>query len=172
MSIMVDIPGYENIYEINELGLVRSKDRVIYKSDGTHQNLKGKVIKHKKDHHGYPVVSLCVLGVQKQKKVHRLVALTFLGACYPGLVVAHNDGDRSNCQLTNLRYDTMAGNNADKEIHGTVCRGNKCHSAKLDEKSVLNIRSDPRKHRDIAVGYGISQSSVSLIKSFKVWKHI
>ncbi|AXV72811.1 hypothetical protein CJO75_01120 [Ralstonia solanacearum] len=53
--------------------------------------------------------------------IHRLVALTFLGPP-PSRQheVAHNDGNRANNIVTNLRWATHAENVADTFRHGTA----------------------------------------------------
>lgn len=57
---------------------------------------------------GYPHLSL---GSQsKNNRVHRLVAVTFLGPCPVGYQVNHKDGDRANPNLDNLEYVTASGN--------------------------------------------------------------
>jgi|TARA_R110000787_G_scaffold112665_1_gene221583 hypothetical protein len=55
---------------------------------------------------GYKIVSIS--GVHC--KVHRLVALAFLGTCPTGNEVHHIDGDRVNNKLENLEYVTRSGN--------------------------------------------------------------
>ncbi len=72
--------------------------------------------------------------------VHRLVLETFIGACPDGFVCCHKDGDTTNNQISNLRWDTIKSNIADKWDHGTAEFGEDHHSAHLTNQSVRTIR--------------------------------
>ncbi len=50
-------------------------------------------------------------------KVHWVVMLAFVGPCPKGLIVCHNDGDKTNNRLSNLRYDTQRSNALDRTKH-------------------------------------------------------
>jgi hypothetical protein len=54
----------------------------------------------------------------KMVKAHRLVAEAFLGPCSPGLEVCHEDNNRQNNHVCNLRYDTHRNNQRDRIKHG------------------------------------------------------
>ncbi len=59
--------------------------------------------------------------------------------------------------------------------HRVFCKGEKCHTAKLKEKDVLEIRqlvSYGYKHTHISELYSISRSVISAISVRKTWKHI
>jgi hypothetical protein len=70
-----------------------------------------------------------------------------------------------------LRWDTRAGNFADKVEHGTDSRGEKSSLAKITNDDVVRIRSLRGKISQIALGaeYGITQPTVSKIQSGKRW---
>lgn len=69
MEIWRDIKGYEGLYQVSNHGRVKSFN---YLRKGETELLKpGKS-------YGYNVVCLCIDGVHKMKKVHRLVAEAFL----------------------------------------------------------------------------------------------
>lgn len=72
-------------------------------------------------HNGYWSVSLWIDGKQRTRIVSRLVARAFLGepTCHK-LQAAHQDGDRDNNHVSNLKWATIAENTADKFRHGTV----------------------------------------------------
>lgn len=72
------IKGYEGFYEINELGQVRSVDRIVKVKDGSVRKHQGKELKLQIDKGGYLVITLSKNGVYKTCKVHRLVAESFL----------------------------------------------------------------------------------------------
>ena len=55
----------------------------------------------------------------KRLSLHRLILAAFIPMPRPGMLACHNDGDPTNSMLSNLRWDTPKGNNADKQRHGT-----------------------------------------------------
>lgn len=55
---------------------------------------------------------------------------------------------------------------------GNAPRGTEHHDVKLTEDQVRAIRLDPRKQRDIAESYGVSQSAIMMIKTRRNWRHI
>ena len=61
----------------------------------------------------------------------------------------------------------------DGEVSGAgYAKGARHGSAKLTTGQVLAIRADKRPNSKIAVDYGVSRSSVSLIKNGKSWAHV
>ena len=69
---------------------------------------------------GYKFVLLRSGKSTNNRRVHRLVMLTFVGECPDGLEVCHNNGKKNDCRLSNLRYDTHAANFLDAVEHGQV----------------------------------------------------
>lgn len=123
------IPGFEGKYEASDLGRVRSLDRVLVHGNGFVRRMRGRVLRPHLRRDGYAEV---VLGcgsrkATKHRRVHLLVLAAHVGPCPSGLEACHNDGNRSNNQLGNLRWDTRVANMADKIIHGTNHELNKTH---------------------------------------------
>ena len=124
--------------------------------------------------HGYKIVSLSRRGAVKSCRVHILVARTFLGeAPFDGALVAHNDGDKDNCRLINLRWASSLENQADRGRHFTRCYGSAVFGAKLTESDIPLIRAriaDGERYPAIADDFGVSVSTIALIKKGKTWK--
>ncbi|KAB2728240.1 HNH endonuclease [Brucella anthropi] len=71
-----------------------------------------------------------------------------------------------------LRWATPKENIADQKLHGTAIRGERVGSAKLNEETVRLVRrrlarGEMQKH--IAADLGVNQSTVSYIKSGRIW---
>lgn len=66
-----------------------------------------------------------------------------------------------------LQWETPEENQADKIIHGSIPRGEKCVYSKITDAQVSEIRNDRRRGNVIAKDYGISPAQVSRIKSGK-----
>lgn len=113
------IPGHEDRYAVTPWGEVWSAPRTMS---------RGGVLSQRIGRTGYPEVRLSeVGGGEKTYRVHRLVALTFIGPCPEGYEVRHLDGDRLNPRVENLAYGTRSENTLDKRAHGTDPNVNKTH---------------------------------------------
>ena len=100
-----DIEGYEGLYQVSNLGRVKSlKD--CYGKD------REKILKPRKDKYGYLTLSLCKNGVKKSFTVHRLVAQAFIHNPNPNhyTQVNHLDENRTNNKLSNLQWCTCQEN--------------------------------------------------------------
>lgn len=103
------IKDYEGIYEVNELGQVRSVDRIVKLQNGGTRKLKVKELKLQMDNYGYTNVILSKNGIHKVMKVHRLVAETFLPNPDNLPQVHHINHDRKYNRVENLKWVTEAG---------------------------------------------------------------
>jgi hypothetical protein len=93
----VPIRGFEGLYSVNQNGDVRSER-------------SGKLFAKCKNSHGYATVILRKDGISHSKKVHRLVAETFLQNPEKKRDVNHIDGDKSNNEVSNLEWATSKEN--------------------------------------------------------------
>ena len=134
------VNGYEGIYEVSNHGRVRSVDRTVTYSNGQVHRYKGKILRTPLlQQTGYPFVKLSNQGKNQVRTVHSLVAETFIGTRPDGMEVCHNDGDRANNHLDNLRYDTPSENELDKLRHGTHTNAAKTHCPLGHELFAENI---------------------------------
>lgn len=168
------IPEYNGLYQVSNMGRVKSLARFVpHKRHGLFK-VKERILKPGKDNGGYRKVIL--YNLEKRKKTHRisrLVAQAFL--CYPiakGLHVCHNDGDNQNDNLTNLRIDTERNNHRDKKRHGTQLFGESHGKTKFTDDQCLKMIQDPRPIKQIAQAYGASEAQVSLLKSGKARNYL
>jgi hypothetical protein len=126
---------YEGFYDVSDLGRVCSRPR-----PGTKRG--GRILKLPLNSHGYPIVSLSRDNSHVTRPVHVLVAEAFIGPRPAGFHVCHNDGDRTNDALANLRYDTPAGNAQDMIDHGTSKQSAKTHCPQNHEYTPGNTYVD------------------------------
>jgi hypothetical protein len=137
----------------------------------------GSVVKTRIGTCGYLIVGLVVGQKQITRTVHSLVAETFLGnPPTEKHEVAHNDGNRFNNHVSNLRWATRSENHADKRSHGTVLIGVKNPSAKLDENKVRKIRelkkSSLISNQTLGEMFGVSKVAIRCVLNKKTWSHV
>lgn len=77
MEIWRDVKNYIGLYQVSNLGKVRSLDNRIRSRGGT-RLLKGKELKQQTNKMGYKRVTLYKDTVKKDMAVHRLVAEAFI----------------------------------------------------------------------------------------------
>jgi hypothetical protein len=124
---------------------------------------------------GYPTVNLARGGKKTICKIRRLVLEAFVGPCPEGMVACHNDGDRANNDLSNLRWDTQKANADDTLRHGTRAKGSRCRASKLAEDDVLEIRrmrAEGVLTCELASRFGVSKKNVEAIVSRRSWRHL
>lgn len=101
------ISGYEGLYEVSDLGRVRSLPRA---------TTKGRVLKpYISKHNGYCYVTLSKNNNRASKRVHTLIMSAFNPIDKkPGYdknhTINHKDGDKTNNRLSNLEWLTQSEN--------------------------------------------------------------
>lgn len=100
-----DIKGYEGLYQVSNLGRVRSLDRSIKVNNSCSRVYKGKILKGNLGTNGYLYVILSKDGVCKTKYIHNLVAPTFHNRI-EGYDVDHINSIKTDNRSDNLRYIT------------------------------------------------------------------
>jgi len=124
----------------------------------------------------YPSISLCDNGSKRKFSIHRLVLEAFVGICPEGMQACHNNGNRLDFRLVNLRWDTPSNNNKDKEAHGTWQCGSRHGLSKITDEDVIAIRHRANAKKEtlseIASCYSIAVATVSKIARGQAWKHI
>jgi len=118
-EIWLDIRGHEGLYQVSDLGHVRSLDRVVNHRYGGVARRKGKRLQLNLNTAGYYCVLLCGNGKPLNVPVHKLVTSTFLGPCPEGQQVRHGPKGKQDNSLLNLSYGTSSQNQLDKRRDGT-----------------------------------------------------
>ena len=104
-EIWKPIAGYENLYEISNLGMVKSLKRdVMIGNTCNVRHLPERLLKLATNSVGYLQVCLCKDGKLKWHRVHRLVAQAFLPNPDNLPEVNHKDEDKMNNRVDNLEW--------------------------------------------------------------------
>lgn len=130
IEIWKDILGYEGLYQVSDLGRVRSLDRIVPRKKGNFPK-KGCIFKTVLNGNGYPQVILSKNGKLTNCRVHSLVVWVFLGwkankTCKNG-VINHIDFNKTNNKLSNLEVISKRENSINYKdvVGGYFCKSRK-----------------------------------------------
>ena len=146
-EIWKDITGYEGLYQVSNLGRVKSL-----------KNDKEKILKPVISSKGYLFVNLCKQGKQKPTNIHRIVAKAFIPNPNNLPIINHKDEDKTNNCVNNLewctyQYNNTYGSRIDRFIYSN--RNNPKTSKKVlcveTNKIYLSVR---QIERDLGFGIG------------------
>lgn len=145
-----DIPGIE----VSTLGRVRTLDMVTSSETYT-RFTKGRVLKQSNNISGYMYVSIKVYGKYFNKRVHRIVAQTFLPNPDDLPEINHKDNNPLNNEASNLEWCTREYNIAYREKYGTPAKESVPKSPlfaiNLSTLEVLHFRSQHEASRELGV---------------------
>ncbi len=180
-EIWKDIKGYEGLYQVSNLGRVKSLDRWITYTQTNqhdpigkvvHQKFPSRILTPRKTKSGYLRAQL----VNKDFYIHRLVCNNFIRPLKPKEEINHIDGNKQNNNLENLEivsrienqnhaYDTNL-NKVIEKAKDIIVNGKLYHSlgeAARDTKINKSVLYDHLKHPDMGfrgIPFTISYASV------------
>lgn len=174
-EIWKDVIGFENYYEVSNLGKVRSKPRLIKHRNGNLYIKKPTILKPSIDD-GYLKSCFCVNKKLKSFAFHRVVAEAFLDK-KDGLEVNHINGNKSDNRVENLEYVTRSQNLKHAVETGLlkVTRGSERVHSKTDEATILkmlNLRSCGVQRKDILKQLNLSIHTYKDVLRGKTWRHV
>ena len=105
-----DIKGYEGLYQVSDLGRIKSLARDIYCQNGIVRHIEEKILAFNLDRGGYQYVALSLNGKAKSIKVHRLVALAFIPNPENKSQINHKNEVKTDNSVENLEWCDAAYN--------------------------------------------------------------
>ena len=149
------IAGYEGLYEVSDLGRVKSL-----------KYGKERILKPRKTPNGYLHVALCKDGKAKPSNVHRLVADAFIPNPNNLKTVNHKDEVKTNNVVSNLEWMSQKDNNN----YGT--RNKRASESKINHPSLSKpVQMFDKKTGELLATFpstqeaeritGINQSNIS-----------
>ena len=123
MEVYKPIKGYEGLYEISNMGNVRSIRN-------------NKILKPATDKYGYLYVVFSVNQERKTLKVHRLVAETFIENSESKATVDHKNTIKKDNRVENLKWATNKEQSQNPITYKKLCRNALEKIPKLIEASI------------------------------------
>ena len=168
--------GYESIYEVSNLGRVKSLERKVPCDENRFKIVKSKIMFYEESK-GYLRVKLCRDNKSKKFFVHRLVLSSFGKRIEGKDFVNHINGIKTDNRFENLEWCTTSENLKHAYSIGLAetFKGINHVNHKLTDNEVLEIyqlKNQGKTQQQISDKYNISRSNISLILSGKAWAHL
>lgn len=170
------VPGYAGLYSVSDQGRIRAEPKTVRHSDRICQR-KPRIMKPAQSVKSkyLTVRLLSAEGTYTTHYVHTLVLEAFVGQRPQAMDACHCDGDRQNNSLSNLRWDTRAGNHADKHAHGTATIGERHPMRKLDDATVLAMRARVAAGAapsSLGAEFNVSRMAAYRAATGRSWRHL
>ena len=161
------IPGFSENYEVSNLGRVKTVEHTLIRSNGRRQRIQERILSLSQDEWGY---LMCRVD-GKTRRVHRLVALAFIGEKPEGHEIRHIDGNPKNNNVSNLRYGTHSENVLDGySYRGSVKR---CQKLSISEAAMIKqLIKCGMANRRISELFSVSEQTICDIKKGRIYKGV
>lgn len=168
-EIWLPVKEYENIYEVSNIGRVKSL-----------KYNKEKILKPNINNCGYYTISLSKNKIEKKHLVHRLVGLSFIkNTDKTKNQINHKNGIKSDNLFSNLEWVTNSENGKHAFDNGLNIKvyGEKVSGAKLTDKKVIAIRRlfkiNPKiNKRNLAAKIGVRYEIIVRVLNRTTWNHL
>lgn len=145
-EIWKDINGYEGLYQVSNLGRVKSLER--YKENHSKlQKIEEKTKVPSIDNAGYLKVTLSKDNKSKNARIHRLVAETFILNIENKSTVNHKNGVKTDNRVDNLEWCSYCENN--KHAWNTGLRKPSKKQKNITKENNKKYKSKPIYQLDI-----------------------
>jgi hypothetical protein len=160
-EIWKPVKGFEEYYLINNLNNVWSIR-------------KKKIMKIQIDDGGYLCITFNANHIKFKKYIHILKAEIWIPNPLNLPEVNHIDGNKQNCDISNLEWCTRQYNIIHAQKTGLILHGEDINTVKLTEGQVIDIRNmkGKLKGNKIAEIYGVDKSTIYDIFHNVTWKHL
>lgn len=174
-----DVVGFEELYQVSDLGRVKSYDKRYLGVDKIGRNLDRfypkRIMKQSLEKSGYLRLTLTDRNkIETRHAVHRLCAIAFIPNPDNLPEVNHKRGNKQDNRLFILEWSTSADNIKHAWKTG-LCKkqlGEKHSQSVLIDKDVLFIRSSELSRKELSKMFGVGVKCIDKIINRQRWKHI
>ena len=110
IEIWKDVTGFDGLYQISNFGRVKSLEKIYYTGNYMSKRVQKEIVLKPYSTGRYLCVNLSNKGLNKNYKIHRLVAIHFIPIIDGKPEVNHIDGNRLNNNVSNLEWCNRSEN--------------------------------------------------------------
>jgi hypothetical protein len=168
------VAEFKGMYEVSNLGRVRSLDHKVRSRWGCLRTVRGQVL-NLQLYGRYLSVGLSKNSRLRYIRVHRLVATAFLENPENKPEVHHKKNPKTNNRVSNLEWLTKAEHDVVTMALSQHPKGSKNSCAKLTETQVIEmhqLRAQGWLLRELAALFGTCAANVSNVLAGRRWKHV
>lgn len=160
-EIWKPVVGYEGLYEVSNLGRIKSLSRLTSCHGYFTKSWPEKILHPTIQNNGYMSLPLYKHGVMKRYSVHRLVAMAFIENPNDYSCVDHIDTDKTNNRVDNLRWCNHKSNSNNPKTIESMKR----FFANLSQEQISSLRTAASKAKSKTV-YVYDENITKLINSY------
>jgi len=143
IEIWQDIPEYKGLYQISNLGRIKSLSRKMWNGFNFWQS-KERILKSTLDRKGYYKIILCNENGHKTHRIHRLIAQAFIENIHNKPIVNHINGITTDNSIKNLEWATVQENNQHAQ-------DNLLNKARFSQRQKMSVKELNLKNRKITI---------------------
>lgn len=174
------VVGWEGLYEVSNMGHVRSVTRRFLDARGRKRVFQGQPLRLIVQGKGYHATRRKVSLIHQERRilraVHHLVLEAFVGPRPEGYSTNHRDGDPTNNRVENLEWVTYAENNRHALATGLSKQRGATHSRAIltedDVRCMRRLYAEGVGSTAIARRFSLHLSTVNNVVRRQWWKHV
>ena len=165
MEIWKNVVGFEEQYEISNLGNLRSKERFVKHWRAGERKYKSNFKNIRLNDKGYFRCNLKNEGKRYDFTIHKLVALAFIPNEENKPFINHKNGIKTDNRVENLEWC----NQSENVTHAVK---NRLIKTKLTDEQAKEIFNSQLSNRKLAKIYNVTHGIIWRIKNKKAYKHL
>lgn len=157
METWKDVPGFEGLYQVSDLGRIKS-----FKKSKKFKSPMEYILTPSLTNSGYCIVTLYGENTRRKFLVHRLVATVFLPNPHNLPQINHKDENKTNNSVKNLEWCTAEYNNAygTARIRSIDTKSTPIAQKTYDGKTIAVYRSTRIASEILGINIGTLRSAI------------